>query len=192
MTRSAFGTQLTGAATSHDTYRVGRSIGKRRTDELHVCGLPSGRTPGGRGQRFGLHARAYIPESERVLLTTAPHECDPPRPAVESPTTWPSRSVAGPFLCRAALRSRSDIAGFGSKNISYGATGKPQRPHLQRLCPKHFRGDGLRHELEMLQRNRVGFRRSHRLESFAQRRSTHVSICSQPKAKKEPKLLSLQ
>jgi hypothetical protein len=58
---------------------------------------------------------------------------------------------------------RGDIAGVGCEDISYRATGKPQRPHLQRLCPEHFRGDGLRHELEVLQRNRVGVRRSHLL-----------------------------
>jgi hypothetical protein len=63
---------------------------------------------------------------------------------------------------------RGDIAGVGCEDISYRATGKSQRPHLQRLSPEHFSGDRLRRELEVLQRNRVRVRRSHRFGSFAQ------------------------
>lgn len=54
-----------------------------------------------------------------------------------------------------------------AEDLSHKPTGKPQRPHLLQprsrgACPEHFGGNGLRRELKMLQRNRVGVRRSHR------------------------------
>ena len=57
-----------------------------------------------------------------------------------------------------------DIDRVSREDISYRAARQPQRPHLERLSAEHFRRDWLGSELEVLQRNRVGVRRSHRLE----------------------------
>jgi hypothetical protein len=62
---------------------------------------------------------------------------------------------------------RGDIDRVGCDDLSYRAAVKPQRPHRQRGSPKYFRGDGLWHELEMLQCNWVGVRRSHCSRSLA-------------------------
>jgi hypothetical protein len=61
---------------------------------------------------------------------------------------------------------RGDMDGVGCGDFSYGASGKAQRPHLQRFSPEYFRKGLRRHKLKMLQCNRVGIGRSHR-SSFA-------------------------
>jgi hypothetical protein len=54
-----------------------------------------------------------------------------------------------------------DMDGVRRGDFSYRASGKAQRPHLQRLSPEYFREGVRRHKLKMLQCHRIVVSRSH-------------------------------